>query len=85
MDKPTLNELYELTGEGTQTVIDSGSGTVTGNFYRVWWAKTGTVNSITVGGQSGTAIDGLQCIRHLILTNVTSIKLDSGTAIGFTL
>tara|TARA_R110002020_G_scaffold99305_1_gene235803 strand:- start:723 stop:980 length:258 start_codon:yes stop_codon:yes gene_type:complete len=84
MDRPVLNELYELTGEGTQTVIDSGSGTVTGDFYRVWWAKTGTVNAITIDGQTGTAIDGLQVIRHLILTNVTSLKLDGGIAIGFT-
>ena len=84
MDRPALNELYELTGEGTQTVIDNSSGEVTGDFYRVWWAKTGTVETITIDGQSGTAIDGLQVIRHCILTNVIKIKLTSGIAIGFT-
>jgi len=84
MDKPVLNELYELNGEGTQTVIDNSSGTVTGNFYKVVWAKTGTITTITIDGQSGTALDGVQATRHLVLTNVTSLEIASGIAIGFT-
>ena len=84
MDKPVLNELYELNGEGTQTVIDNGSGTVTGNFYKVVWAKTGTITTITIDGQSGTALDGKSATRHLVLTNVTSLNIASGVAIGFT-
>ena len=83
-DKPTLNALYELTGEGTQTIIDNGSGTVTGNFYKVVWAKTGTITTITIDGQSGTALDGKSATRHLVLTNVTSLALTSGVAICFT-
>ena len=84
MDKPVLNELYELTGEGTQTVIENSSGTVTGNFYKVVWAKTGTITTITIDGQSGTALDGKSATRHLVLTNVTSLEISSGVAIGFT-
>ena len=84
MDKPVLNELYELNGEGTQTIISNGSGTVTGNFYKVVWAKTGTITTITIDGQSGTALDGKSATRHLVLTNVTSLEIASGVAIGFT-
>tara|TARA_R100001530_G_scaffold633_2_gene1055 strand:+ start:2051 stop:2332 length:282 start_codon:yes stop_codon:yes gene_type:complete len=84
MDKPVLNELYELNGEGAQTVMDNGSGTVTGNFYKVVWAKTGTITTITIDGQSGTALDGVSATRHLVLTNVTSLEIASGVAIGFT-
>tara|TARA_R100000963_G_C4634315_1_gene98729 strand:- start:771 stop:1052 length:282 start_codon:yes stop_codon:yes gene_type:complete len=83
-DKPTLNALNELLGEGSQTVINSASGAVTGNFYKVVWVKTGTITTVTVGGQSSTALDGMQATRHLILTNVTALQLTSGICIGFT-
>ena len=83
MDKPTLNALNELLGEGSQTVINN-SAPVTGNFYKVVWVKTGTITTITIDGQTGTALDGMSATRHLVLTNVTALTVASGIAIGFT-
>tara|TARA_R100001244_G_scaffold33812_1_gene31423 strand:+ start:1124 stop:1405 length:282 start_codon:yes stop_codon:yes gene_type:complete len=84
MDKPTLDALYELTGEGTQTIVNNGSGVVTGNFYKIYFAKTANIISITIDGQSGTGLDGIGATRHLVLTNVTSIAVSSGVVICYT-
>ena len=84
MDKPTLTALNELIGEGSQTIINNSSGTVTGDFYKVVWVKTGTITTITIDGQTETDLDGMSATRHLVLTNVTSLTLQSGICIGFT-
>jgi hypothetical protein len=80
-----ISALHKLAGEGEQTIINAASGTVTGNFYKVFWVKGGTITTVTVDGQSGTPIDGMAATRHLTLYNVTSITLGSGIAIGYTL
>ena len=68
MDKPTLDALRELNGEGTQTDVD--------------------IDTVTVDGQTGTALDGLGAKRHFVMTNVTQIRIDAAdtgaVAIGYT-
>ena len=76
-DKPTLNALRELTGEGEQQVISVADGTVTGNFYKVMFLKGGVLTDMTIEGQSGTALDGMTVVRHAIFYNVSSITLAS--------
>ena len=76
-DKPTLDALRELTGEGAQQVISVADGTVTGNFYKVMFLKGGVMTDITVAGQSSTGLDGMTVVRHALFYNVTSITLAS--------
>ena len=84
-DKPTLDALKELTGEGTQQVISVADGVVTGNFYKVMFLKSGDMASITVAGQSSTGLDGMTVVRHAIFYNVTSIAVESPcVVIGYT-
>ena len=89
MDKPTLNALRELTGEGAQTIITAASGNLTGkDFYKVVCITDVDIDTVTVDGQTGTPLDGLGAKRHFIMTNVTQIQIDSGdtgaVAIGYT-
>lgn len=90
-DKPTLNALRELTGEGAQTIITAASSNptaVTGDFYKVVCITDVDIDEVTVNGQTGTSLDGMGAKRHFIMTNVTSLKIDAAdtgaVAIGYT-
>ena len=81
MDKPTVDALRELTGEGAQTIITAASGNLTGkDFYKVVCITDVDIDTVTV--------DGLAAKRHFIMTNVTQIQIaaaDTGAvAIGYT-
>tara|TARA_R100001244_G_scaffold33812_1_gene31424 strand:+ start:1418 stop:1690 length:273 start_codon:yes stop_codon:yes gene_type:complete len=88
MDKPTLDALRELNGEGAQTIITSADGTVTGNFYKVLCVTDVDMDEVTIDGQTTTALDGMSAKRFCLITNVTSFKIDAAdtgaVAIGFT-
>ena len=89
MDKPTVDALRELTGEGAQTIITAASGNLTGkDFYKVVCITDVDIATVTVDGQTGTALDGMGAKRHFIMTNVTQIQIDAAdtgaVAIGYT-
>tara|TARA_R110000764_G_scaffold9059_3_gene29539 strand:- start:3239 stop:3490 length:252 start_codon:yes stop_codon:yes gene_type:complete len=78
-----LQLLEELAGKGEQVIINSASGLVVEDFYKVFWVKGGTLTTITVDGQSGTAIDGTSMTRHAALFDVSSIQISAGIVIGY--
>lgn len=75
--------LMELAGKGEQVIINSGSGLVTEDFYKVFWVKGGVLTTVTLNGQTGTAIDGTTMTRHAVLYDVSSIQIGAGIAIGY--
>tara|TARA_R110000751_G_scaffold291933_1_gene399144 strand:+ start:850 stop:1134 length:285 start_codon:yes stop_codon:yes gene_type:complete len=84
MDKPTLDTLHELTGDGTQTIIDSTSGAVTGDFYRLDCITTCVFDALSIDGVAQTAIIAKTIIQTHSFHNVTSLTVGSGACIGYT-
>ena len=97
MDKPAYSELREITRHGTQTLIDTSSGVVTGDFYAVeFFTATTEIKSITIDNQvNPTALLALEIFDRdsccpVTLYNVQSIELNgvggsaNGTCIAYT-
>jgi hypothetical protein len=78
MDRATLRELNELTGEGTQTYIKKDDTMpVTGDFYRVVCATNDVkINAISIKGTAINLGSGITCPAGVEFHNVTSITLD---------
>ena len=84
MDKPTLDTLHELTGDGTQTIIDSTSGAVTGDFYRLDCITTCVFDALSIDGVAQTSLLGDIITQTHSFHNVTSVLMDTGVCIGYT-
>tara|TARA_R110000751_G_scaffold291933_1_gene399143 strand:+ start:511 stop:834 length:324 start_codon:yes stop_codon:yes gene_type:complete len=90
MDKPVYRELREITRHGTQTLIDTSLGVVTGDFYAVEFFNDLTqIRTITIDNQvDPTALIGVQIFDRdscgtVTLYNVQSIELEpAGTAVN---
>jgi len=78
-----LQILKELAGKGEQVIINNGSGLVVEDFYKIFWVKGGNLTTITLNGQSDTAVDGTAMTRHAVLYDVSSIQISSGIVIGY--
>ena len=84
MDKPAYRELREITRHGTQTLIDTSMGIVTGEFYAVeFFASTTEIRGITIDNQVDPAallaleiFDRDSCCA-VTLYNVQSIQLEA--------
>lgn len=80
MDRATLRELNELTGEGTQTYIKKDDTMpVTGDFYRVVCVTNDVrIDAISIKGTAiNLGLSGLTCPSGVEFHNVTSITLNN--------
>tara|TARA_R100000951_G_C2650332_1_gene184153 strand:+ start:195 stop:476 length:282 start_codon:yes stop_codon:yes gene_type:complete len=84
MDAVALGKLRELTGDGSQTFINSSSGTVSGDFYKLQVITDSEFDTIQIFGVSATALAGVSIPAGTILHNVTRLELSGGTVIGYT-
>tara|TARA_R110000744_G_scaffold64358_1_gene132407 strand:+ start:183 stop:467 length:285 start_codon:yes stop_codon:yes gene_type:complete len=84
MDKVALGELRELTGEGSQTFINSEDGEVTGNFYKVQFLSDTVLTSIGILGTERDILTSITIPTSTILYNVTSIDILTGVAVAYT-
>tara|TARA_R100000963_G_C4634315_1_gene98727 strand:- start:168 stop:440 length:273 start_codon:yes stop_codon:yes gene_type:complete len=85
MDKPSLDSLHELTGDGTQTILEAAvvSGAV--NFYRLDFILDSVFDEIDIQGVDQVPVFGVNVMKAgTSIYNVTSVTLASGIAIGFT-
>ena len=84
MDKPAYSELRQITRHGTQTLIDTSMGIVTGEFYAVeFFTSTTEIRGITIDNQVDPAallsleiFDRDSCCT-VTLYNVQSIQLEA--------
>jgi len=82
MDKPVYDELRQMTGNGTQTIIVPSDGTITGNFYRLEFPTESSIRTITIDGQvDPTPLLSLTVPSGTCMSNVSSIRVASGIAI----
>ena len=82
MDKPVYDELRQMTGNGTQTIIVPSDGTITGNFYRLEFPTESSIRTITIDGQvDPTPLLSLTVPSGTFMSNVSSIRVTSGIAI----
>ena len=82
MDKPVYDELRQMTGNGTQTIIVPSDGTITGNFYRLEFPVVSSIRTITIDGQADpTPLLSLSVPSGTYMSNVSSIRVTSGIAI----
>jgi len=84
MDAVALGKLRELTGDGSQTFINSSSGAIDGDFYKIQVITDSEFDSLDIFGVAVTSLVGVSIPAGTILHNVTSISLNSGTSIGYT-
>ena len=84
MDAVALGKLRELTGDGSQTFINSSSSTVAGDFYKLQVITDSEFDSLEIFDVTATALIGVSVPAGTILHNVTRLELASGTVIGYT-
>ncbi len=84
MDAVALRKLRELTGDGSQTFINSSSGGVAGDFYKLQIITDSEFDVLEIFDVSATALLNVAIPAGTILHNVTRITLASGTVIGYT-
>ena len=83
MDKPTLDTLHELTGDGTQTILASGQGVTDVNYYRLDIIKDCTLDNMHIMGVSQSGLN-TTIKSPYSLYNVTSVTVSAGVCIGYT-
>jgi hypothetical protein len=82
MDRPLYNELRQMTGNGTQTIIVPSDGTITGIFYRLEFPVESSIRTVTIDGQvDPTPLLSLSVPSGTYMSNVSSIRVTSGIAI----
>lgn len=84
MDAVALGKLRELTGDGSQTFINSSSSTVAGDFYKLQVITDSEFDSLEILDVTATALIGISVPAGTILHNVTRLELAGGTVIGYT-
>lgn len=84
MDKPTLDTLHELTGDGTQTILASGQVETGVNYYRLDIISDCTLDNMHIMGVSQSGLDNVSMKSPCSLYNVTSVTVISGLCIGYT-
>jgi hypothetical protein len=84
MDAVALGKLRELTGDGSQTFINSSSGAIEGDFYKLQVITESEFDSLEIFGVAATALTSVSIPAGTILHNVTRLELTSGTVIGYT-
>jgi hypothetical protein len=84
MDAVALGKLRELTGDGSQTFINTSSGTVAGDFYKLQVITESDFDSLEILSVAATALTSVAIPAGTILHNVTRMSLASGTVIGYT-
>ena len=85
MDNPSLGQLRELTGDGTQTILGAGVASGAVDFYRVDFILDTQLSLIYIQDlDHSTTFSGSTCKAGTSIYNVTKITADSGLLIGFT-
>lgn len=83
MDKPVYDELRQMTGNGTPTIIVPSTGTITGDFYMVEFPVVSSIKTITINRQVDPApLLSLTVPSGTHMSNVSSIRVTSGIAIA---
>jgi hypothetical protein len=78
-----LGLLMELAGKGEQVAINSTSGLVVEDFYRVVIFKSAQITSIKINGNNTPKLATSAIKEKTIIHSVTEIELASGVAIGY--
>ena len=84
MDKPTLDTLHELTGDGTQTILGAAATSGAVNFYRLDIITNCVLDTLVINGVSQTSLLGVTIRSSVSLHNVTEVNVTSGVCIGYT-
>lgn len=84
MDKPTLDTLHELTGDGTQTILGAAGNSGTVNFYRLDIITPCIFDDLLINGVAQTSLVGVTLSNSASLHNVTEVNVVSGVCIGYT-
>ena len=86
MDKPVYDELRQMTGNGTQTIIVPSDGTITGDWYMVEFPVASSIKTITIDRQvDPTPLLSLSVPSGTYMSNVSSIRVTSGIVIALSI
>ena len=84
MDKPTLDTLHELTGDGTQTILGAAGTSGDVDFYRLDIITNCVLDTLVINGVAQTSLVGVTIRGSVSFYNVTEVIVTSGVCIGYT-
>tara|TARA_R110002072_G_scaffold106671_6_gene232892 strand:+ start:3633 stop:3914 length:282 start_codon:yes stop_codon:yes gene_type:complete len=84
MDKPTLDTLQELTGDGTQTILGAGQSVTGVNYYRLDIISDCVFEAMYIMGDAANGLNNVSIKSPYSLHNVTGFNVTSGVCIGYT-